>query len=104
MPFGNVLSQVSLERNDVIDALTLIQNEWDYFEFEIRMLKSQVEDAKFIIKHKDIEIQSLIRIKDQYKEYTDTIKSKWWQSPFFDVIFFVGGFVLGVFAIGGGIG
>lgn len=95
----NVNAQVNLERDKAIDAIQLLKHDWNFFEFQIKMLKLQIADAKNVIQRKDEEISDLMRIQQRYKEYAKAVKGKWWQSPFLDVIFFVGGIVLGTIIV-----
>lgn len=57
------------------------------------MLRDQNESYKLSIQLKDAQIFDLKEIIKNYKEYSEAIGDHWWQSPIFDVLFFIGGFI-----------
>lgn len=95
----NVNGQVNLDREKAIDNILLLQHDWDWFNFQIDMLKSQNENYKSIMQLKDRQILDLKEVIRTYKEYSEESKPKFWQSPFFDVIFFLTGFIFATLTI-----
>ena len=63
------------------------------------MLKSQTENYKNIVQLKDKQILDLKSVIKTYEEYSEKSKPKFWQSPFFDVIFFLSGFIFATLTI-----
>ncbi len=92
-------AQVTLTNETAIDNIVLLQNDWDFMQLQTKELQLQIKGLKTIINEKDNQIKDLLKIIESYKEFSEKIDTSWWQSPFFDVIFFVGGFALGVYAI-----
>ena len=63
------------------------------------MLKEQNQNYKKILENKDHQINSLTQMIGSYKDFSNEIKSKWWQSPIVDILLFMGGMVFGVVLI-----
>ena len=75
----------------------MLKNDWDWMKFQIRMLKYKISTYDTVNSIKDMQIEGLKKVIESYKDYSKEIKPKFWQSPFWDVLFFISGFITAVY-------
>ena len=92
---------MSLTKKSAINNIILLKDDWNWMEFQIKMFKSKIESLNTLLSLKDKQIKGLKTVIDSYKDYSKQIKPHWWQSPFMDVVYFIGGFIGAVFLIHG---
>jgi len=83
----------SLSTETIINGITLLKHQWNWFEFQLKMEKEKAISLKKIIDLKQSQINQLQKIVDNYHNQQLKFQPKWWQSPFMDVVYYLAGFI-----------